>query len=115
MARERFEAGQIGATPAPGWAVPAADERNALVYHCLDISQPAVEGVLALGLAPWGDRLPRVPEGDVVVVLDCAARTSVSWGASVQRADGVLRRWPVTGLSLLALALPSGAVMLAGH
>jgi hypothetical protein len=72
-------------------------------------------GVLAMGLASIGDRLPSVPEGDVVVVLDCASRASVGWGAAVERTDAFLRRFPVAGLSLLVLALLFGAAMIAGH
>ena len=74
-----------------------------------------VGGVLAFGLARIGDRLPRVPEGDVVVVLDCVSRASVGWGAAVERTDAVLRRWPVAGLSLLVLAIVLGAAMLAAR
>ena len=74
-----------------------------------------VGGVLAVGLARIGERLPRVPEGDVVVALDCASRASVGWGAGVERTDAFLRRFPVAGLSLLILAIVFGAAMIAGH
>jgi formate hydrogenlyase subunit 3/multisubunit Na+/H+ antiporter MnhD subunit len=71
-----------------------------------------VGAALAVGLARLGERVPRVPEGDVVVALDCASRASVGWGAAVERADAFLRRWPVAGLSLLLLAILLGVAML---
>jgi multicomponent Na+:H+ antiporter subunit A len=74
-----------------------------------------VGGVLVLALARWGERMPRPPEGDVVVVLDCVARASVRWGAAVERTDGFLRRWPVAGLALLLVAIALGAAMLAAR
>ncbi len=68
--------------------------------------------VLAVGLRRFGHYLPRVPEGDVVVVSESLTRASVALGAALERADGVLRQWPVAGISLLALAVILGAVML---
>jgi multicomponent Na+:H+ antiporter subunit A len=70
-------------------------------------------GVLAVGLWPWGPRLPRVPEGDVVVVGETAMRATVTWGEAVERADRYLRQWPVASLSLLVLVIILGAAMLA--
>jgi hypothetical protein len=72
-----------------------------------------VGGVLAVGLARWEDRLPRVPEGDVVVALDCATHVAAGWSVGVERADTALRRWPAAGLSLLLLAILFGVAMLA--
>jgi len=70
-------------------------------------------GVLAVGLWRWGHRLPRVPEGDVVVVGEAAIRATVPWAEAIERADGYLRQWPVASLSLLALVIILGAAMLA--
>jgi hypothetical protein len=70
-------------------------------------------GVLAVGLWRWGYRLPRVPEGDVVVVGEAAIRATVPWAEAIERADGYLRQWPVASLSLLALVIILGAAMLA--
>ena len=72
-----------------------------------------IGGVLAVGLWRWGDRLPRVPEGDVVVVGETAIRTAITWGEAIERADGWLRQWPVASLSLLTLVIILGAAMLA--
>jgi len=69
--------------------------------------------LLAALLWPWGDRLPRLPAGDVVVVGEAAIRATVPWGAAIEQADGYLRQWPVAGLSLLMLVIVLGAAMLA--
>jgi hypothetical protein len=73
-----------------------------------------VGAVLAVALRRWGNRLPRIPEGDVVVLADgtaCVARAS---GDALERLDVLLRQWPVASLTLLALAILMGAAMLAG-
>ena len=70
--------------------------------------------VLSLGLLRWGERLPRVPEGDVVVLAERAARTSLPFGDALERADGVLRQWPVAGLSLLTLMVVLAAAIFGG-
>jgi multicomponent Na+:H+ antiporter subunit A len=70
-------------------------------------------GALAVGLWRWGHRLPRVPEGDVVVVGEAALRATVPWAEGIERADAYLRRWQVASLSLLALVIILGATMLA--
>jgi len=72
-----------------------------------------IGGVLAVGLWRWGHRLPRVPEGDVVVVGEAAIRATAPWGATIEGADGYLRQWPVASLSLLTLVIILGAAMLA--
>jgi multicomponent Na+:H+ antiporter subunit A len=70
---------------------------------------------LALGLWRWGRYLPRVPEGDIVVVGQPVMRVIVRWGDALERMEGVLRQWPVAGLSLLMLILILGGVMFDGH
>ncbi len=65
--------------------------------------------LVAIGL---GRRLPRVPAGDAVITLvRPVRRASVAVGRMFERADGVLRRWPVAGLSLLLLVIAFGAAM----
>ncbi len=61
---------------------------------------------LALGL-----RLPPLPAGDAVVAS--VRRATVAIGATLVRADGVLRQWPVAGLALIVSAIAFGAAMLA--
>lgn len=67
--------------------------------------------VLFVGLRRWGHRLPHVPEGDVVVVAAAITPASVALGHWMERADDVLRRWPVAGLSLLTLIVILGAAI----
>ena len=70
-------------------------------------------GLLGVGLWCSGYRLPRVPEGDIVVVGEIAVRATAAWSETIERADSWLRQWPVASLSLLTLAILLGAAMLA--
>jgi len=82
----------------------------------LDALWPVLIGAaLALGLRHWGDRLPRIPEGDIVGTAETAFRASYVIGAALERADGHLRQWPAAGLSLLVLAVMLGAATLFGQ
>jgi multicomponent Na+:H+ antiporter subunit A len=72
-----------------------------------------IGGALAVGLWRWGDRLPRVPEGDIVVAGETAVRATVAWGEALERADLYLRQWPVASFLLLTLVIILGATMLA--
>ena len=74
-----------------------------------------IGGLLALGLRRWAKLLPDVPEGDIVVAGEKAARTTVALGAALESADRFLRRWPVACLSLLGVAIILGALMLVGR
>jgi formate hydrogenlyase subunit 3/multisubunit Na+/H+ antiporter MnhD subunit len=76
---------------------------------------PVLLGVLlAALLRRWQDRLPRVPEGDVVVVGAAIASATVALGSSLERVEGALRQWPVAGIALLGLLMVLGAAIL-GH
>jgi multicomponent Na+:H+ antiporter subunit A len=71
--------------------------------------------VLAIALWCWGSGLPRVPDGDIAgVVVAVAASCARAVGVTLERLDGVLRQWPVAGVSLLALAAVLTALMLIG-
>ena len=70
-----------------------------------------IGGILAVGLWRWEHRLPRVPEGDVVVVGEAALHATVPWGEAIERADSWLRQWAVASLSLLTLVIILGAAM----
>ncbi len=75
---------------------------------------PVLVGVvLAAGLARWEGALPRVPEGDIVVLGRFGWRAARACGNATERADEFLRRWPIAGLSLLALAVALYAAMMA--
>ena len=67
------------------------------------------------GLRRWGDRLPRVPEGDIVVAGEAAFRASYVVGAALERVDVQLRQWPAAGLALVTLVVAIGAAALLGR
>ncbi len=71
-------------------------------------------GVLAIALGRWGGRLPRVPEGDVVVVAERLATVVRARADLFVRMDEMLGQWTVAGVLLLAVAIVLGAAMLAG-
>jgi formate hydrogenlyase subunit 3/multisubunit Na+/H+ antiporter MnhD subunit/outer membrane lipoprotein SlyB len=71
-------------------------------------------GVLMAALARWGHRLPRVPPGDIIGLATGAGRLAGAASEGTERMDGLLRRWPVAGLSLLALAVALCVAMLGG-
>ena len=64
--------------------------------------------VLAIALWRWVRRLPRIPEGDVVVALDGGVATAIAWGRTLERMDSTLRQWPAAGVSLLILTIVLG-------
>jgi formate hydrogenlyase subunit 3/multisubunit Na+/H+ antiporter MnhD subunit len=68
--------------------------------------------VLAAGLWAAGDRLPRIPTGDLIVAEESAFQASLRLGGAFERADRGLREWPAAGLALLMIAL---ALAAAGH
>ena len=72
-----------------------------------------IGGVLAVGLWRWGHRLPRIPEGDLVVVGETAVRATIHWSEAMEQADGYLRQWPVASLALLTLVIILSAAMMA--
>jgi formate hydrogenlyase subunit 3/multisubunit Na+/H+ antiporter MnhD subunit len=76
---------------------------------------PVLAGAaIALALQRWGGGLPRIPEGDIAVVIDGAVRRAIALAPSFVRADAVLRRWPVAGLAMLGIALALGVAMVLG-
>ena len=77
---------------------------------------PILIGVgLAFALWRWGRYLPQAPEGDIVVVGQPAMRVVIRGEEALERVEGVLRQWPVAGLSLLMLILILGGVMFGGR
>jgi formate hydrogenlyase subunit 3/multisubunit Na+/H+ antiporter MnhD subunit len=65
-------------------------------------------GALAAALGRWGGRVPQVPEGDIVVLVERAGRVGTALGALLARAETLLQRWPVAAIALLALMLVLG-------
>ncbi|MBL8541120.1 MAG: NADH/ubiquinone/plastoquinone (complex I) [Betaproteobacteria bacterium] len=72
----------------------------------------ALGAVLAVVLTRAGDRLPRIPEGDIAVAIDVAAHTAITASRRFEHVDGWLRRWPTAGVALLGLAIALGAALL---
>jgi len=68
-----------------------------------------------LALDRWArGRLPRVPQGDIAVVIDAAERRAPGWCKRLARVDDALRQWPAAALSLVLVAVALGVAMLAG-
>jgi hypothetical protein len=75
-----------------------------------DAIWPMLIGVpLDSGLWAVGDRLPRIPAGDIVVAEEAAFRAALSLGPIFERFDRGLREWPAAGLALLTAALALAA------
>jgi formate hydrogenlyase subunit 3/multisubunit Na+/H+ antiporter MnhD subunit len=64
-----------------------------------------IGAAVAAGVWAAGDRLPRIPVGDIVIAEEAAFRASLSLGPMFERADRGLREWPAAGLALLMVAL----------
>jgi formate hydrogenlyase subunit 3/multisubunit Na+/H+ antiporter MnhD subunit len=69
--------------------------------------------MLAIAL---GRRLPHVRTGEGAVTIVRPVRRALGAVCGmVERADGVLRQWPIAGVSLLLLAMLFGAAMMTGR
>ena len=66
---------------------------------------------LFVGLRRWGHRLPHVPEGDIVVIVERAALAGAAWGERLERVENLLQRWPVAGMALLTLMVALGLAL----
>jgi hypothetical protein len=98
----------LGAIFGPWLLYPAvgALSESISVAKVWDGLWPLIVGAaLALGLWRWGDRLPRLPEGDTVAAVEAACKASFSVSHLFDRVDTLLRQWPAASLSLLAIAL----------
>lgn len=77
---------------------------------------PVFAGVILFAaLWRYGERLPRVPEGDIVVAGEAALGKTVACVAVIERADDWLRQWPVASLSLLTVTILLAVALLAWH
>jgi formate hydrogenlyase subunit 3/multisubunit Na+/H+ antiporter MnhD subunit len=75
-------------------------------YALWSAAWPILLGVVVwAAFATFGQRLRRVPEGDIVVYGEALAQRSGAWAETIERWDAVMRRWPVAGLSLLSLVV----------
>ena len=91
--------------PAIGSAAEALEPAK-----LVDALWPMVLGAaLAAGLWAVGDRLPRIPAGDIVVAEERAFNGLLPLGAAFDRADRGLREWWAAGFALLMVALALAA------
>jgi formate hydrogenlyase subunit 3/multisubunit Na+/H+ antiporter MnhD subunit len=75
-------------------------------------SWPVLLGiVLVLVLRRFGAALPRVPEGDLVVLGVGVARTGRAVGDGIERVEWRLRDWSTAGVALLVLAILVGVAL----
>ena len=71
-----------------------------------DAAWPVLLGLaLMAGTWRWQDRLPRLPEGDVVVLGEAAIGGAGRAGHAIERLERMLRAWPVAGATLLLLVV----------
>jgi len=71
-----------------------------------DALWPVLLGALAsLALWRWGDRLPRVPAGDVLAADKALVHLASASGAAMETIDRLLREWPVASTLLVGLAI----------
>jgi formate hydrogenlyase subunit 3/multisubunit Na+/H+ antiporter MnhD subunit len=76
----------------------------------IDAIWPMLIGAaLAAGLWAIGDRLPRIPAGDIVVAEEAAFHGSARLGTTFEHADRDMRQWPAAGLALIVIALALAA------
>ena len=79
-------------------------------------SWPVLLGIaLVVGLRRFGALLPRIPEGDLVVLGGGATRANRSIGDVIERVEQRLRDWANAGVSLLVLVIVLGAALLGGY
>jgi formate hydrogenlyase subunit 3/multisubunit Na+/H+ antiporter MnhD subunit len=74
-----------------------------------------IAAALAYGFSDLQQRLPRIHEGDSVVVFEKAYRKSLALGGAFEGIDIKLRQWPAAGLSLVLIALVLAAATAMGR
>jgi formate hydrogenlyase subunit 3/multisubunit Na+/H+ antiporter MnhD subunit len=75
---------------------------------------PVVAGIaLSFAWRRWGDHVPAMPEGDIVVLMRRGAGPRLTAEAFIARFEKVFLAWPAAGLALLAIVLALLAAMMA--
>jgi formate hydrogenlyase subunit 3/multisubunit Na+/H+ antiporter MnhD subunit len=75
---------------------------------------PVLAGAMAaLVLRRQQSRLPRVPPGDILCLVERRGFLGSALSESLARIEAALRAWPAAGLALLLIVLGLGAAMLA--
>ncbi len=94
----------------PGYSMPDALAPAALWAALWPIG---VGAILALLLGRFWELRPRIPEGDVVVVLGPLGRAGAALSRGFARTDALLRQWSVATVVVLGVALLFGAGLVA--
>ena len=77
---------------------------------------PVLAGATLLyALARAESLLPRIPQGDIAVVIDGAVRRAVAVNGAFVRADGALRQWPVASALMVVIAIVLAAALAGRH
>jgi len=110
----------VAAVAAPWWiALQSAPDllRRLLDPATLpaDLAPLLLGAIAAVGLHRWGRVLPRVPEGDLIVVGERLGTATGRWSRTLERVDLWIETWPAAGVALLFVALALGAAFAAGH
>jgi formate hydrogenlyase subunit 3/multisubunit Na+/H+ antiporter MnhD subunit len=71
--------------------------------------------LLALALRRYRERLPALPEGDIIALMERGSPALERAGRALERCDGVLRQWLVGGALLLGISVLLGAALLAAR
>ncbi len=74
-----------------------------------------IAAALAYGFSDLQQRLPRIHEGDSVVILERGFAKSLGLGKAFEGIDARLRQWPAAGLSLVLIALVLAAATALGR
>jgi hypothetical protein len=70
-----------------------------------------IGALLALLVKRLDASIPRIPEGDVIVLLERLVPIVARLGNAMERTDLFLRRWPIGSLLLLTLAIVLSATL----
>ncbi len=101
----RVVAGPVAHVPARRQSRRGVRAREALGRGLADADRRRA----GRGLWAAGDRLPRIPAGDILVAEEAAFRASFRLADAFERADRGLRQWPAAGAALLVVALALAA------
>lgn len=109
----------FAAVALPWILYPTIDGSLAAIFKLGDLwaaTWPVLIGAaLAFALQRYGNRLPDVPPGDILVLGESSIPAVQGWSDRFERAEAFMRRWPVAGVMLLSLAIVFGAAMLTGR
>jgi hypothetical protein len=97
------------------WPVAAALVGDAAAKIWSPASLMPVLAGIALSFAwrRWGERLPAIPEGDIVVLMRRGAGPRLAAEGFIVRFERLFLSWPTAGLALLVIVLALLAVMVA--